>query len=165
MRFVLILVEKDFYPIAALCRVLAVSRSGFHAWVRRKPSQHLREDARLSAHVVVSHERTLRTYGSTRVLEDLRAEGISVSRKRVARLKRDRSLHSRPRRRSWKTTDSWHGNPVAPKIVGRMFSANAPNVAWVTHVTAIPTAEGWSYLAVVIDLFSRRAVGWARRAA
>lgn len=161
MRFAFILAERAFHPISVLCRVLAVSRSGFHAWAKRQPSQHSRDDARLAAHIVASHERSLRTYGSTRVFRDLREEGTRTSRKRVARLMLDRGLQARPKRRSWKTTDSSHDKPVAPNILGRMFSATAPNVAWVTDVTAIPTGEGWAYLAVVIDLFSRRAVSWA----
>jgi transposase InsO family protein len=154
-------VEKALYPITVLCRVLGVSPSGFHAWAKRPPSRHALEDARLAAHVVASHERSRRTYGSTRILRDLRDEGVRTSRKRVDRLMPDRGLRARPRRRSRRTTDSSHGKPVAPNVLGRMFRATAPNVAWVTDVTAIPTGEGWTYLAVVIDLFSRRTVGWA----
>lgn len=161
MKFAFILVEKAFYPITVLCRVLGVSRSGFHAWVRRRPSQHFRDDMKLAAHIVAVHERSLRTYGSTRVLEDLKADGMRVSRRRVARIMLNRGLQSRPKRRFVKTTDSAHDKPIAPNILGRMFHTKAPNVAWVTDVTAIPTREGWAYLAVMIDLFSRRAVGWA----
>lgn len=161
MRFALILAEKAVHPVSALCRALDVSRSGFHAWARRQPSKRSRDDERLAVQVVASHERSRRTYGSARVLRDLRGEGTRTSRKRVARLMRARGLLARPRRRSQRTTDSSHGRPVAPNILGRMFSATAPNRAWVTDVTAIPTAEGWVYLAVIIDLFSRRAVGWA----
>lgn len=162
MKFAYVLAEKALHSITALCRALQVSRSGFHAWAKRRPSQHSRDDARLAAHIVVAHERSLRTYGSTRVQKDLKASGLCTSRRRVARLMRDRGLEGRPkRRRAWKTTDSAHDSPIAPNILGRMFRADAPDTAWVADVTAIPTDEGWIYLAVVIDLFSRRAVGWA----
>jgi hypothetical protein len=84
VKFAFILVEKAFYPITVLCRVLGVSRSGFHAWVRRRPSQHSRDAMKLTAHIVAAHERSQRTYGSTRVLKDLKADGMRVSRRRVA---------------------------------------------------------------------------------
>jgi len=161
VKFAFILVEKAFFPITVLCRVLAVSRSGFHAWAKRRPSQHARDDARLTAHIVAFHERSLRTYGPTRVVRDFRDDGVRVSRRRVGRLMQIRGLKSRPKRRFVRTTDSAHDRPVAPNILGRMFSATAPNIAWVTDVTAVPTREGWTYLAVMIDLFSRRVVGWA----
>ena len=162
MKFAFVLAEKALYPIAALCRALGVSRSGFHAWVRRRPSRHAREEMTIAAHVVASHERSLRTYGGARVVRDLKADGVHTSRRRVGRIMRDRGLQARPRRaRAWKTTDSRHDRPIASNILGRMFRSNAPNVAWVSDVTAIPTGEGWAYLAVMIDLFSRRVVGWA----
>jgi len=161
VKFAFILAEKARHSIVSLCRVFGVSRSGFHAWVKRAPSKHARDDAKLAAHVVALHERSRRTYGSPRIVIDLRAAKIPVSRRRVARLMKMRGIEGRKRRRSRRTTDSSHGSPVARNILGRMFSATAPNVAWVTDVTAVPTGEGWTYLSVMIDLFSRRAVGWA----
>jgi transposase InsO family protein len=164
VRFAFILAEKAFYPITVRCRVLEVSRSGFHAWVRRQPSQRDRDDAKLAVEVAAVHERSRRTYGSPRVTAELRARGVRVGRKRVARIMRKKGLEARRKRPFRRTTDSAHSNPVAPNLVGRMFSATAPDRVWATDVKAVWTDEGWLYLAAMIDLFSRRIVGWATSA-
>ena len=163
MRFTFILSEKAFYPIVVLCRVLAVSRSGFHAWVKRPPSQRDVANRRLAVEVTAVHRESRCTYGSPRVTAELRANGQPVSRNRVARLMRQEGLQARRKRRFKRTTDSNHSNPIAPNIIGRMFFANTPNSVWVTDVKAIWTGEGWLYIAPVIDLFSRKVVGLAMR--
>jgi transposase InsO family protein len=153
--------EKATYPVRLLCRCLAVSRSGYYAWRRRGTSERSREDAQLGIAIAASHAESRRTYGSPRVLRDLRDQGRRVSRKRVARLMRERGLVARQRRRFKATTDSKHSYPVAANVLMRSFRVEAPNTAWVTDITYVATREGWLYLAVILDLFSRRVVGFA----
>ncbi len=161
MRFCFIEAEKAYYPVRLLCRCLAVSRSGFYAWQKRPVSARARQDARLKIEIAVSHSASRRTYGSPRIERDLRQEGHHVSRKRVARLMRELGLEGRRKRRFRATTDSNHQFPVAPNILMRDFDVDAPNTAWVTDITYIATLEGWLYLAAILDLFSRRVVGYA----
>lgn len=164
MKFAFIDAEKAHHPVDALCRVLGVSRSGYYAWKKRPESTRRRVDRRLAAEVVAIHARSRRTYGSPRVHAELRAQGHRVGRKRVERLMRQRGLRGRQPRRSRRTTDSAHALPVAPNVLERAFSVHEPNEVWVTDVTCVPTGEGWVYLAVMLDLFSRRVVGWAMSA-
>ena len=164
MKFAFIFAEKAFYPITVLCRVLGVSRSGFHAWLGRPQPRRHRDDARLAAEVVAIHRRSRGTYGSPRVHAELRARGVRVGKKRVERLMQEQGLEARRKRRFRRTTDSSHSNPIAPNVVARDFTAAAPNEVWVTDVTAIWTLQGWLYLAAILDLFSRRVVGWATSA-
>lgn len=161
MRFAFILAEKALYPIALLCEVLGVSRSGFYAWCHRPAPQRERGDAHLAVQVVAAHTRSRGTYGSPRVHAELRARGVRVGRKRVERLMRENGVKARRKRRYRKTTDSAHSNPIAPNVVARNFIADEPNRVWVTDVTAVWTLEGWLFLAAILDLFSRRVVGWA----
>jgi len=161
MRFRFIDAEKAHYPIRLLCRCLAVSRSGYYAWRKRAPSARAQEDARLRVEIAASHSTSRRTYGSPRILRDLREDGHSVSRKRVARLMRELGIEGRRKRRFRATTDSQHRFPVASNVLMRDFDVDAPNTAWVTDITYLATLEGWLYLAVILDLFSRRVVGYA----
>lgn len=164
MKFEFIRAEKAFYPLSVLCFVLEVSRSGFYAWCNRTPSARATSDAQLAVQVAAVHNRSRRTYGSPRVHADLRARGVRVGRKRVARLMRENGLEARRKRRFRSTTDSKHDHPVAPNVVARHFDVPEPNRVWVTDVTAIWTLEGWLYLAAMLDLYSRRVVGWAMSA-
>lgn len=161
MKFAFIDVERASYPVTVLCSVLAVSKSGFYAWRNRAPSTRAKEDARLAVEVVATHKRARGVYGSPRVHADLKARGVRVGKKRIARLMRERGLRARQKRRFRKTTDSAHAFPIAPNLLARDFQTAAPNEAWVTDVTFVFTVEGWLYLAVILDLFSRRVVGWA----
>jgi putative transposase len=161
VRFRFIEAEKAYYPIRLLCRCLAVSRSGFYAWRTRRVSTRAKQDARLKVEISASHSVSRRTYGSPRILRDLREEGHRVSRKRVARLMRELGLEGCRKRRFRATTDSRHRFPVAPNVLMRDFDVDAPNTAWVTDITYLATLEGWLYLAVILDLFSRRVVGYA----
>ena len=161
MRFRFIEAEKALYPIRLLCRCLAVSRSGYYAWRRRPVSARVKQDARLRVEIAASHAASRRTYGSPRILRDLREEGHRVSRKRVARLMRELGLEGRRKRRFRATTDSQHRFPVAPNVLMRDFDVEAPNTVWLTDITYLATLEGWLYLAVILDLFSRRVVGYA----
>ena len=161
MKFVFIATEKALYPVAVLCRVLEVSCSGFYAWLKRAVALHAKVDAQLVVELRLAHQRSRETYGSPRHHAELRARGIHVSRKRVERLMRENGIRARQKRRFRRTTNSNHALAVAPNVLQRCFGPSAPNKAWVTDVTYIATCEGWSYLAVLLDLFSRRVVGWA----
>lgn len=161
MKFAFIAVEKASFPVAALCKVLGVSRSGFYAWTERVPSARSLEDAKLRVHVAAAYELGRGAYGAPRIHRELRAAGVNVSRKRVARLMGRLGLQSRRKRRFKATTDSNHALPVAENILDRKFEVDAPNVAWVTDITYVWTSEGWLYLAAILDLFSRRVVGFA----
>lgn len=161
MKFAFILAEKAFFPITVLCRVLGVSCSGFHAWRKRPQAPRARANAQLAVQVAAVHERSRKTYGSPRVHAELQAKGVRVGKKRVERLMRENGLQARRKRRFRKTTDSKHSQPIAPNVVAREFEVAAANRVWVTDVTAIWTLEGWLYLSTMLDLFSRRVVGWA----
>ena len=161
MRFEFIHAEKASWPVEVLCAVLDVSRSGYYAWVKRPPSARAREDAQLAVEVAAAHHRGKRAYGSPRVLRELRAQGLRVGKKRIERLMRENGIVARQKRRFRRTTDSNHDGPIAPNVLERDFTTEGPNQAWVTDVTYLATDEGWAYLAVMIDLFSRRVVGWA----
>ena len=161
MKFAFISEEKVAFPITVLCRLLAVSPSGYYASCGRPRSSHARRDEELSEQVTAAHVASKRRYGSPRVHAELKAAGECVGRKRVARLMREKNLAARARRRFRATTDSKHSFPIAPNVLERDFTARAPNEAWVTDITYLWTAQGWLYLAVILDLFSRRVVGWA----
>ena len=161
MKFAAIVAQRLEFNVSWMCRRLEVSRSGFYAWLKRKPSRHALEDRRLSAKVVSSFRANREVYGSPRMVDELRADGESVGRRRVARLMRESGLCARLPKRFRKTTDSSHWRPVAPNLVQRQFFPKTPNETWAADITYIRTWEGWLYLAVVIDLFSRRVIGWA----
>jgi transposase InsO family protein len=161
VRFHFIDAEKAFYPVRLLCRCLAVSRSGYYAWRDRSPSARSRDDTRLKVKIAASHAASRRTYGSPRIHRDLRDAGDRVSRKRVARLMRELEIEGIRKRAFRTTTDSNHRFPVAPNILMRDFEASEPDTAWTTDITYIQTTEGWLYLAAIMDLFSRRIVGYA----
>lgn len=154
------------FPVRLMCRVLAVSPSGYYASLTRPLSWHALIDEVLMAQVRIAHHESDDTYGAPRVQRELLAEGVPVSTKRVARLMRQDGLVARPRtRRPIATTDSTHDEPIAPNLVARQFDVNGGgmNRVWVADLTYIPTREGWLYLATVLDLGSRRCVGWAMR--
>ena len=161
MRFHFIDAEKAHYPINLMCRCLSVSRSGYYAWRVREPSARNQEDEKLKVKIAASHAASNRTYGSPRILRDLREDGDLVSRKRVARLMCDLEIEGRRKRRYRATTDSRHPFPIAPNLLMRDFEVDAPNTAWVTDITYIATLDGWLYLAAIIDLYSRRVVGYS----
>jgi transposase InsO family protein len=161
---VFIAAKKALYPVRLLCELLDVSRSGFYAWVDRPASPKRIADAQLVLEIRAALARGRGAYGSPRVHRELRARGIRVGKKRVERLMRENGIFARQKRRFVHTTDSRHEHPIAPNVLGRRFDVPAANKAWVGDVTYIPTAEGWLYLAVLLDLFSRRVVGWATSA-
>ena len=145
-----------------LCALLGVSRSGYYDW-RGGPGPRQKEEARLSREVETVFVEQRRTYARVRLTHELRARGHACGERRVGRLMRAQGLHARPRRRFRpQTTDSRHDGPIAPnRLAGRPAPPSWPNEVWVTDFTYIPTGEGWLSLAVVLDLYSRRVVGWA----
>ncbi len=153
--------NQDQHSVATLCRVLQVSESGYHAWTKRQPSEHARQDATLSERVQAIHARSKGTYGVPRVHAELAAEGLHVSRKRVARLMRASGLQGASRRKWCTTTVRDERARPAPDLVQRDFTADGPDKLWVADITYVPTWAGFLYLAVVLDVWSRRIVGWA----
>ena len=164
MTFAWIEQNRDVWPVRMQCRVLSVSASGFYAWLNRRPSQRAVANQNLLQDIRRIHWDSHKRYGSPRVCATLRAEGRRVSRRRVANLMRLNDLQAITKRRVRViTTDSRHNLPVAPNVIDRNFGALAPNEKWLADITYIFTAEGWLYLAAVLDLFSRKIVGWAMR--
>lgn len=149
------------FPVAVMCEVLGVSRSGYYDWAGRAESARAAEDRSLAGEIRAAHGASRGRYGSPRVHAELRARGRRVGRKRVARLMRGMGLAARRRRRFSRTTDSSHPFPVAPNLLGRQFTAAAPDRVWLADLSYIATDEGWLYVAVVLDLYTRRVVGWA----
>ena len=149
------------FRIATMARVLGVSPSGYYTWRRRRLSARAQADADLTARVQAIHSRSRGTYGAPRVHAELAAGGVVVSRKRVARVMREANITGVSRRRGPRTTRRAAQARPAPDRVERRFEAEAPNRLWVADITYVPTRAGFSYLAVVLDVFSRRVVGWA----
>ena len=161
MRFRLIDANKAAIPIDRMCGLLGVSVSGFYAWKDRGPSQRQLDDMVLLAHIRSQFASSHETYGAPRMHVELREDGVSVGRHRVARLMRDNGLKALKKRRYKKTTDSHHGGLVAANLLDQDFTCDAPDQKWGADISYIWTAEGWLYLAIVLDLYSRRIVGWA----
>ena len=163
MRFCFIEDHRKAYPVRTMCAVLEVSPSGYYAWRDRPESARHVADRGLAAEIRRIHADNRAVYGSPRVHAALRAEGRRVGVNRVARLMRRHGIQGRHKRRAPRTTDSKHSHPIAPNLLDRQFIAAAPNQVWLADITYVSTGEGWLYLAVVLDMFSRRVVGWAMR--
>lgn len=161
MRFRFIDQAKKEFPASRLCHVMGVSQSGYFSWKDRAASRRQRDDLVMLAHMRTAWSLSNETYGSPRMTRELQDQGFDVGRRRIARLMRENAMHARQKRRFKKTTDSHHAFPVAPNIIAQDFSATGPNQKWGADISYIWTKEGWLYLAVVIDLFARRVVGWA----
>jgi len=144
-----------------MCRLLDVSTSGYYAWLKRGPSQRGQEDAILTEKIRIIHRWSRETYGSPRIYDDLKDQGVRIGRKRVARLMQAAGLQGVSRRKATRTTVRKPGQPPAPDLVNRNFTAERPDELWVADITYIHTWAGFLYLAVVMDAFSRRIVGWA----
>jgi putative transposase len=165
MKFAFIAKHRSIWPVAWLCEALGVSRSGFHAWLTRSPSRRAREDEAIGAKVRASFIASARTYGARRVWRDVLAEGVSCGLHRIERLMRAQALRARPRRRGLPKDEGERlSAAVAPNVLDRQFVAERPNQKWIADFTYVWTAEGWLYVAAVIDLFSRRVVGWSMKA-
>jgi transposase InsO family protein len=161
MRFRFVAAERAAFPVRTLCRVVGASASGFYAWLRRGSGDRGRDDD-LARRIAAVFAASRRTYGSPRVHAELRAQGVRVGRKRIERLMRAAGLAVPvSRRRVPRTTDSRHGLPVAPNLLGRRFAADRPDAVWLADISYIPTGEGWLYLAAIEDMATREVVGWS----
>jgi putative transposase len=162
VKFAFVRDHRWVWPVGAICRVLRISRSGFYAWQRRRPSSRQRRQEELIDKIKTAYAQSRGLYGSPRVYRALLIDGQAVSRNTVAKLMRQERIRARTRRRFVpRTTDSRHHKPVANNLLARDFAAEAPNRKWVADITYVPTNEGWLYLAGVLDCFSRKIVGWA----
>jgi putative transposase len=164
MKFQFMAEHQRDYPVTTMCRALEVSVSGYYAWRKREPSQHCREDAELADKICVVFQSNRCVYGSPRIHAELHAQGLHCARKRVARLMRELELVAKRPRHRTVTTKSEEGAAIAPNLLQQDFHADQPNQKWTTDTTYIWTHEGWLYLAVVLDLFSRMVVGWSMAA-
>jgi transposase InsO family protein len=149
------------YSLPLLCRVLEVSRSGYYAWLNRKPSLHALEEMRLEVEIKAAHKRTRRTCGPKRLQEDLAAHGVKAGISRIRRIRKKLGIRCKQVKKFKATTDSKHTLPVAENLLDQKFTVDAPNRAWVSDITYIPTDEGWLYLAAHKDLFNGEIVGYA----
>lgn len=161
MKFAFIADHREEYPITLMCRVLGVSTSGYYAWQGRPVCKRQQANKRLLTEIQAIHERSRQTYGSPRIHAELRARGIVCGRGRVARLMRLNEVVARRRKRYKVTTKVDTRSPVAPNVLARDFTAKRPNAKWLADITYIDTYEGWLYLAAVMDVYSRRIVGWS----
>ncbi len=161
MRFHFIEDHRDEFPVDQMCKMLDVSRSGYYAWRGRPPSKREMANRELYKEIKAVYDSAHETYGSPRVYQELKRQGIACSENRVARLMRLRGLRARQTRTYKTTTRRNKAHPVAPNVLKRDFVAERPDKKWVADITYIPTEEGWLYLSATLDLYSRRVVGWA----
>ena len=161
MKFQFIERHQQAHSVGLMARMFGVSRSGYYAWRSRAAGERERSDEELVVQITEVQERTQYRYGSPRVAERLKRRGITAGHNRVARLMREHRLGRRAKKRFRSTTDSNHGLPVAENLLKRQFQVSEANRVWASDLSYIPTAEGWLYLCVVLDLFSRKVVGWA----
>lgn len=149
------------FRVERMCKVLGVSRSGYYGWRGRPPSRRQRENEEILVEIQESHRRSNGTYGSPRVTADIRAKGIPCGENRVVRLMRKNGIVARSRRKFKATTNSRHNLPVAENLLDQKFVAQGPNKVWASDISYIPTLEGWLYVVVILDVFSRKVVGWS----
>ena len=161
MKYGFIQVHRAQHTVVVLCRVLEVSTSGFYDWLDRPESARTQEDRRLTAEIVEFHRSSRQTYGSPRIFKDLREAGETCGENRVTRLMREHDIQSKMARRFVVTTDSKHTKTPVPDRLKRQFTVVQANTAWVSDTTFIATREGWLYLAIVLDLYSRQVIGWS----
>ena len=161
MKYAFIKAHQEVFAVTRMCELFSVSQSAYYDWLTRPESQRSEEDRRLSEKVKQSHEASREVYGARRICEDLLSDGETVSRTRVGRLMEEQGLASKTKRKFKATTNSNHNQPVAPNLLNREFNVAHPDTVYAGDITYISTDEGWLYLAVLIDLYSRAVVGWA----
>lgn len=161
MKYQFIHEYRHIYPIIRMCNILEVSENGYYNWLKRGKSQRKQDDEQLASRIEDAYHENRGVYGSPRIHAELKEQGIHCGKKRIARLMRERNISARKKRRQAKKTDSNHSSPIAPNLLERDFTADAPNKKWMTDMTFIATGEGWLYLAGVIDAYSRMLIGWA----
>ncbi len=161
MRFQFVDNHHDEFPVRRLCNELNVSSSGYYTWCKRPPSEREMGNQELYKKIEAVYNDNHKVYGSPRIYRELEAQGVACSENRVARLMRLRGLRAKQSRRYKTTTKRNKAHPVAPNLLKRDFVADQPDQKWLSDITYIPTAEGWLYLAAILDLYTRRIVGWA----
>ena len=164
MKYRFMEAHRPLWRLRTMCRVLKASKAGYFAWRDGREAPRRSTDRALTVRIATIHREHRQVYGSPRIHRELRHQGTLVGRKRVERLMRESGIRVTPPRRFTVTTDSNHDQPIAPNLLEQDFQATAPNTKWVTDITYIPTGEGWLYLAGIVDLFSRRVVGWSMAA-
>jgi len=163
MKYLFIENHRSAFRVEKMCRVLGVSRSGYYSWRKRGFSKRGRSNQALLVKIKKFHEDSRRTYGSPRITADLRANGETCGRNRVARVMRVNGIAAKTKRRFKITTNSKHNHPAAPNLVKQEFVAEKPNQLWTSDITYLWTIEGWLYLSVILDVYSRQIVGWAMK--
>ncbi len=161
MKYRFISAHRGTFKVGRMCTLLKVSRSGFYAWLTRPESQRTRENRALEAKIRVFHAASHGIYGSPKIHQDLIDDGVRCGKNRVARIMREAGIRSRRKKKFKATTNSRHSLPVADNLLGQNFTAETPDSVWLGDITYVPTQEGWLYLAVLIDLYTRQVVGWA----
>ena len=161
MKYVFIRTHRETFPVSLMCRTLGVGSSGFYAWLKRPESPRCQKNRRLLTEIKAVYQKSRKTYGSPRIHAELNASGHACSRYRVARLMRQHGIVSKHKRKFKATTNSVHSYPVAENQLERQFDVSKSNQCWVSDITYIPTREGWLFLAVTLDLYHRKVIGWA----
>jgi transposase InsO family protein len=161
MKYWFIDQHRSLYGVQKMCRVLEVSRSGYYGWKRQPQSKRQKENEKILMEIRESHKNSRRAYGSPRITEDLQANGTKCGENRVARLMKNNGIVGKAKKKFKATTNSRHNLPIAENVLNQNFTAKEPNTVWVSDITYVPTLEGWLYLVVILDLFSRQVVGWA----
>ena len=161
MKYAWILEQSKVHNVVMLCSILSVSRSAYYAWTKAALSQRVQDDAALKTIITTTFTEHRAIYGTRRMKAALATQGYPASRRRIGRIMKEAQLYCKTKRRFKATTDSKHDLPIAPNRLARQFDVKRPNQVYVGDITYIPTAEGWLYLAVVIDLYSRQVVGWS----
>jgi len=161
MKYIFIRDHRGAFSVSSLCRTLEVGSSQFYAWLNRPESPRKQETRRLLMAIKVIHQKSRRNYGSPRIHAELNENGYACSRHRVSRLMRQHGIVSKHKRKFRVTTNSAHSYPIAENLLQRQFDVSGPGQCWVSDITYIPTQEGWLYLAITLDLFSRKVIGWS----
>jgi putative transposase len=153
--------HRHLFPVVRMCHVLGVSENGYYNWRKRGKSQRKQDDEYIAQCIEDAYDTNRGVYGSPRIHAELKAQGIHCGRKRIVRLMQEKGISARRKRRKARTTNSNHSSPIAPNLLERDFEASAPNKKWVTDITYIATYEGWLYLTGILDMYSRKLIGWA----
>ena len=153
--------HSSTHGVQKMCRIIGASRSGYYQWKIQPQSRRQKENEKILMEIKESHKNSRRAYGSPRIVEDLKAKGMKCGKNRVARLMKIHGIVGKAKKRFKATTNSNHALPVAENLLNQNFTAEKPNTVWLSDITYVPTLEGWLYLVVILDLFSRQVVGWA----
>jgi len=153
--------HRSLHGVQRMCRVLRASRSGYYAWKRQPQSKRQKENEKILMEIKESHKNSRRAYGSPRITDELRSKGTRCGENRVARIMKVNGIVAKTAKKFKATTNSKHNLPVAENLLNQNFVSEQPNTVWVSDITYIPTGEGWLYLAVILDLYSRQVIGWA----